>query len=247
MGFLDTLGLIDGTTHLIRGALEMRLLLLPHRQNEDYRLAQLTQPLWGVRIGIAIGVVFVFIPARPDAKVQAAMRVHIDGTGHFCQQGWVAITLARDHLADADGSGVTRQPSRTHPAFKRYFLPRVGNRVEVVNQPGGSETDFFSRLSDPGHGFVGFHGILDRCQIHGPALGDQHTKCECHAVFVPSLPRFCNRTVYRLRIFDVFSPTASRMSAFRAASSTVSPSWKSMARTVLLSKRVLKRFFGSFS
>jgi hypothetical protein len=58
---------------------------------------------------------------------------------------------------------------------------------------------------------------------------------------------FCNRTVYRLCIFDVFSPTASRMSAFRAASSTVSPSWKSMARTVLLSKRVLKSFFGSFS
>src|SRR5262245_31706537 len=106
MGLLDTLGQIDGATHLIRGSLEMRLLLLPHRQNEDYRLAQLTQPLWGVRIGIAIGVIFVFIPARPDAKVQAAMREHIDGTGHFSQQGWVAITITRDHLSDTDGPGV---------------------------------------------------------------------------------------------------------------------------------------------
>jgi hypothetical protein len=49
-----------------------------------------------------------------------------------------------------------------------------------------------------------------------------------------------------LALFRVFSPTASRMSASSAASSTVSPSWKSMARTVLLSRRVLKSFFGSF-
>src|SRR5262249_27234409 len=45
MGLLDPLGLIDGPPHLIRGALEMRLPLLPHRQNEAYRLAQLAQPL----------------------------------------------------------------------------------------------------------------------------------------------------------------------------------------------------------
>src|SRR5437867_4793985 len=37
------------------------------------------------------------------------------------------------------------------------------------------------------------------------------------------------------------------MSAFRADALMASPSWKSMARTVLLSRRVLKRPFGSFS
>src|SRR5258706_1639898 len=52
---------------------------------------------------------------------------------------------------------------------------------------------------------------------------------------------------YRSRSFDVFTLTASRMSAFNAASFTVSPSWKSMARTVLPSRRVLKSFFGSFT
>ena len=51
---------------------------------------------------------------------------------------------------------------------------------------------------------------------------------------------------YRSRFFGVFTLTASTMSAFSAASSTVSPSWNSMARTVLLSRRVLKSFFGSF-
>ncbi len=51
---------------------------------------------------------------------------------------------------------------------------------------------------------------------------------------------------YRSRVFGVFSLTASRISALNTASSTVSVSWKSMARTVLLSRRVLKSFFGSF-
>jgi len=36
---------------------------------------------------------------------------------------------------------------------------------------------------------------------------------------------------YRLCTFNVFSRTASRTSALNAASSTASPSWKSMART----------------
>src|SRR5687768_17053586 len=52
--------------------------------------------------------------------------------------------------------------------------------------------------------------------------------------------------VFEFTGFDVFNLTASSMSAFSAASSTVSSSWKSMARTVLLSRRVLKSFFGSF-
>lgn len=45
----------------------------------------------------------------------------------------------------------------------------------------------------------------------------------------------------------VFSPTASRKSTCNTASSTVMPSWKSVARTVLLSSRVLKTIIGSCS
>ena len=44
---------------------------------------------------------------------------------------------------------------------------------------------------------------------------------------------------------DVFSATASRMSAFNAFSSILSPSWKSMARLVLPSRLGLKRPEGS--
>jgi len=47
--------------------------------------------------------------------------------------------------------------------------------------------------------------------------------------------------------FEVFSSTASRISAPSAASSTTAPSRRSMARAVLLSRRVLKSFFGSLS
>src|SRR5579884_3203433 len=44
-----------------------------------------------------------------------------------------------------------------------------------------------------------------------------------------------------------FSATASRINSLRAASSTLSPSWTSIARTVLLSSRVLKSPFGSLT
>ena len=63
--------------------------------------------------------------------------------------------------------------------------------------------------------------------------------CSHDAVFFPLLGP------YRSRTFNVLSATASRMSALSASSSTLSPSRKSMARTVLLSRRVLKSFFGS--
>src|SRR5713226_7180335 len=180
MWFLDTLGLINGTTHLIIVALEVRLLLGPHRQNDLNRLAQMTQTLRGLRILIAIGAIFVLIPARPDAKVQATMREHVYSARHFGQQRRMAIAIARDHLADAYVAGITRQRSRTHPAFKRHFRRRVGDRMKVVNQPGGSETNLVSRLSHTRHRFVGFHRVLDPCQIHGPALGNKQTKLQCH-------------------------------------------------------------------
>lgn len=51
----------------------------------------------------------------------------------------------------------------------------------------------------------------------------------------------------RLSIFDMFRATASRTSAFNEASPTVSPLWKSMARSVLPCRLALKSFFGPFS
>jgi len=47
------------------------------------------------------------------------------------------------------------------------------------------------------------------------------------------------------RAEDVFSATAARMSAFKAFSSILSPSWKSMARLVFPSRLELKRPEGS--
>src|SRR6266704_4836290 len=144
MWLLDALGLINGTTYLIIGALEVRLLIFPPRQHNLDRLAQLPQAQRRIRIRIAIRAIFVLIPARPDAKVQAAMREHVDGARHFGEQRRMAIAIARDHLADADGPGITRQRSGAHPAFKRHFLRGAWNRVKVINEPDGSETNFVS-------------------------------------------------------------------------------------------------------
>src|SRR5215207_7075933 len=59
-----------------------------------------------------------------------------------------------------------------------------------------------------------------------------------------SLPGADGRAVART---DMFSATAARMSAFKAASSMVSPSWMSMARLTLPSRLALKRRDGSAS
>src|SRR5215472_2424680 len=48
------------------------------------------------------------------------------------------------------------------------------------------------------------------------------------------------------RRLQTFRPTASTMSALKAAAGTFSPSRKSTARTLPLSRRALKSFFGSF-
>src|SRR5260370_12261365 len=78
MWLLDALGLVNGTTHLVIGALEVCLLLSPQRPDDLNRLAQLTQTLRGTRILIAIGAVLVLIPPRPTPKVHAPIRPHIN-------------------------------------------------------------------------------------------------------------------------------------------------------------------------
>src|SRR5260370_29376514 len=93
MWLLDALGLVNGTTHLVIGALEVCLLLSPQRPDDLNRLAQLTQTLRGTTILIAIAAVLALIPTRPNAKVQAATPENIDGARHFCQQRGMAITI----------------------------------------------------------------------------------------------------------------------------------------------------------
>src|SRR6266851_5895363 len=160
MCLLDALGLINGTTHLIILTFKGGLLLSPQRPDDLNRLAQLTQTFRGIRIRIAVSAVLVLIPARSNPEIEPSVTEYIDGARHFCQQRGMAITIARDHLADTYVAGITRQCSRAHPAFKRYFLRGVWNRVKVVNEPGGSEADLVSRLRNPRHRFIGFHRVL---------------------------------------------------------------------------------------
>src|SRR5712692_2482337 len=115
---LDALGLINGTTHLIILAFKGGLLLSPQRPDHLNRLAQLTQTFRGIRIRIAVSAVLVLIPACSNAEIEPSVTEYIDGARHFCQQRGMAITIARDHLADTYIAGITRQCSRAHPAFK---------------------------------------------------------------------------------------------------------------------------------
>ena len=66
-----------------------------------------------------------------------------------------------------------------------------------------------------------------------------------HGVAQALFDRFCERTGRAVDRADVFSATAARMSAFNAFSSILSPSWISMARLTLPSRRELKRPEGS--
>src|SRR2546422_11393023 len=82
--------------------------------------------------------------------------------------------------------------------------------------------------ADPLEMTTGGHGYSERAKLD-------------RARYPERSQRACRRSQLRLRR----APWT--ISAFRADALMASPSWKSMARTVLLSKRVLKSPFGSFS
>src|SRR5579883_1430523 len=73
MRLLHPFRLINCATHVIIPALERRLLLAPHLQDNLHRLAKVAQAFRGIGILIAIGPVLMLIPARANAEVQSAM------------------------------------------------------------------------------------------------------------------------------------------------------------------------------
>src|SRR5256884_9984054 len=86
-------------------------------------------------IGVAVGTIFVLMPARAKATNEPAMTEYIDSAGHLCQQRGVAITVARHHLANAHAFGIASQGGRADPAFKGHFLCGRGNRMEMIVEP----------------------------------------------------------------------------------------------------------------
>src|SRR5947209_3983653 len=87
VGLLYTLWLINRTTHVVILPFKGRLFLLPHSVNDLEGFAQLAQTLRRIGKGIAIRSIFMLIPTRPDAKVQATMAQHIESTRHLRQPG----------------------------------------------------------------------------------------------------------------------------------------------------------------
>src|SRR5256886_2076657 len=87
MRFLHSLWLVDCAAHLVILSLKGRLFLLPHCVNHLQRFTQLAQALRCIWKSIAIRSIFLLIPARTYAKVQATMAQHIKGAGHLRHQG----------------------------------------------------------------------------------------------------------------------------------------------------------------
>src|SRR5713101_7490862 len=108
MGLLDALGLVNGTTHLIILAFKGGLFLCPHGANHLDRFAQIAQALRRIRIVVAVSAVLVLIPTCSNTEIEPSVTEYINGARHLCQQRGMAIAIARDHLADAYGSGITR-------------------------------------------------------------------------------------------------------------------------------------------
>src|SRR5256885_1562296 len=121
MRFLRSLGLVNSTFDLVVCSLKGSFLLCPHRQDNLYGLPQLAQTLASPRIGIAIGPVFMLIPACANTQFKATMAEHIDGARHLCQERRVAITVAGHHLTEANTFGVASESSHACPAFKGHF------------------------------------------------------------------------------------------------------------------------------
>src|SRR5256886_2680237 len=89
MRFLHSLWLVDCAAHLVILSLKGRLFLLPHCVNHLQRFTQLAQALRCIWKSIAIRSIFLLIPARTYAKVQATMAQHIKGAGHLRHQGQI--------------------------------------------------------------------------------------------------------------------------------------------------------------
>src|SRR5579875_940965 len=81
MWLLDAFGLIDRTIDMIIFPLEDSFFLRPQRQNDLDSLAQIAQALRSVGIVVAIGAIFVLIPAGTDAKIEAPVAQHVHGAG----------------------------------------------------------------------------------------------------------------------------------------------------------------------
>ena len=67
MWFLYAFGLVDGAYNLIIGPVKDGFILRPHCQDDLDGLAQALQAFARAGIGVAIGKVFVLVPACADA------------------------------------------------------------------------------------------------------------------------------------------------------------------------------------
>src|SRR5579884_336494 len=170
MWLLYALWLVDCAVQRIIFSLEMGFILRPHCKDDLDGLAQAFQALVCAGIGIAVGQVFVFVPACAYAEDESSMTDGINGRGHFRQQGWIAIAVACDQLPYANSLRIASQRRCACPALERNFLCRNGNGMKVVVEPDRGIAKLIGLLRDTRHGFVSLCRIGDTDQVHTPSL-----------------------------------------------------------------------------
>src|SRR6202030_494126 len=106
------------SSHLVVFSFKGSFVLCPHGQDDLDGFAQALQSFARIRIGIAVGAILLFVPARANTEIEPTMTEGIDGAGDLCQQRGVAVTVTGHKLSNANTLRIARQGCRAAPAFK---------------------------------------------------------------------------------------------------------------------------------
>src|SRR5262249_55976018 len=105
---------------------------------------------------------------------------YVDGGGDLGVEGGVTVTVAADHLPDANPLRVSHQGGGDGPALERCFDFLLWNGVEVVVDPDGVDVRFGLGGSGHGrHGLVLFNRVVDLDEIQFPTLRDKDAELRC--------------------------------------------------------------------
>src|SRR6202521_1192813 len=170
MGLLHRLRLVDRTAHVVVAAVELGVVLRPHRLDDLQRFAQHSQPLRRLRVFIPVGLVLVLIPTGAYPEDQAPMAHDVDTARHLRQQRGRPVAVASDHLAEPDRARVARESGHRSPALESRLKLSGRNGMKVVVDPDRVKPGLLRLPSASAHGFELFDRVGDVGQVHPPPL-----------------------------------------------------------------------------
>ena len=134
-------GHVDRVTDAGVAALERRATRLEHPGDDLEVVAEGADALADRREAVAVGPPLVFLPAGPDAELEAAAADDVDGRRHLGRHRRVPEPGAHDHVPEADPLGGHRQRGEHRERLEGDLVRRVRDRVEVVEHPERLEAE----------------------------------------------------------------------------------------------------------